>query len=110
MTIDQYISKQTGSQKEICMKLRDIILKSIQSAQEAMKWGVPTYLNGEIYFVGLKDSVNLGFGKNYLSEKTLQTIPGEAKSVKHFKYFKVEEIDEQQIKQIIKELILNMKP
>ena len=51
--VSQYIEKQNSPQKEICQKLREIILKTFPSIREEMKWGVPNY--GDLYyFVALK--------------------------------------------------------
>ena len=65
--VDEYIKKQKSPQKEICQKLRTIILKTYPGINEEMKVGVPCYGSskedycGKFYIAALKDHVNLGF-------------------------------------------------
>ena len=58
--VEEYIEKQKSPQKEICKKLRKIILKTFPDIKEEMKLGVPWY-EGKYYIVALKTYVNLGF-------------------------------------------------
>ncbi len=55
MNADEYLEKQKSPQKEICQLLRSIIFRTFPNVKEEMKWGVPTYADGEYYFVALKD-------------------------------------------------------
>jgi len=41
--VKEYIEKQKSPQKEICKKLRKIILKTFPDTKEEMKLGVPWY-------------------------------------------------------------------
>lgn len=41
--VHKYIEKQKSPQKEICYKLRDIILQKFPDIKEEMKMGVPWY-------------------------------------------------------------------
>ena len=66
--VSQYIEEQNSTQKEICRRLREIILKTFPSIKEEMKWGVPNYGN-LYYYVALKTHVNLGFSiKNLIDD------------------------------------------
>ena len=58
--VKRYIEKQKSPQKEICKKLRKIILKTFPNISEELKWGTPWY-EGLFYLVALKDHVNMGF-------------------------------------------------
>jgi len=64
--VEEYIEKQKSPQKEICKKLRKIILKTFPDTKEEMKLGVPWY-EGKYYIVALKTHVNLGFSLKDLS-------------------------------------------
>jgi len=44
--VQTYIEKQKSSQKEICLKLREIILHTFPDTKEEMKWGVPAFSGG----------------------------------------------------------------
>ncbi|MBN2014759.1 MAG: DUF1801 domain-containing protein [Candidatus Altiarchaeota archaeon] len=99
--VDGYIEKQDSSQKEICKKLRKIILETYPSIQEEMKMGVPWYV-GKFYIVGLRDSVNLGFCIQGLSKKEIDHFKGRGKYMRHLKFRSMDEIDEKKIITLLK--------
>jgi uncharacterized protein YdhG (YjbR/CyaY superfamily) len=88
-----YIVKQKSPQKEICQKLRQIILKTFPDIREEMRYGVP-YYNDKYYIVALKDHVNLGFSINLFE--------GSGKTMRHLKVNSVEDINEERIKRLLK--------
>jgi hypothetical protein len=106
--VDNYIKKQKSPQKEICQKLREIILKTIPQINEEMKVGVPCYghakddLCGKFYIAALKDHVNLGFSLKGLSKKEQELFEGNGKTMKHIKIYSLEEIDEKKIITLLK--------
>jgi hypothetical protein len=100
--IDDYISKQSSPQKEICRKLRSLILKTIPDAKEEMKWGVPALADGKFYIVALKDHVNLGFSIKGLSKEEMALFDGGGKTMKHIEVAKIESIDEKRIIELLK--------
>ena len=81
--VDDYFKKQPPPQKEVCERLRGIILRACPDIREEMKWGVPTYDGGIYYIVALKDHVNLGFSVAGLSAEELQPFAGSGKTMKH---------------------------
>jgi hypothetical protein len=87
--VTDYFDKQKSPQKEICLLLRNIILKTISVADEKIQWGVPVYAKGKLYIVALKDHVN--FGYNDGSEK-----------MKHVEIKSLDEVDIKKISEIIK--------
>ncbi|MFC2006209.1 DUF1801 domain-containing protein [Chloroflexota bacterium] len=94
--VDDYIEKQKSPQKEICKKLREIILEFFPDIKEEMKFGVPWY-EGRYYIVALKDHVNLGFSLKGLSKKETELFQGSGKTMKHVKIRSLKEIDEKKI-------------
>lgn len=94
--IDDYVEKQKSPQKEICQRLRDIILKTSPNIKEEMKLGVPWY-EGKYYIVALKNHVNLGFSLEGLSSKEIGLFEGGGKTTKHIKVRSLEEINEEKI-------------
>ena len=100
--IDEYIEKQKSPQKEICVKLRKIILKAIPDVKEEMRWGVPSYDKGKFYFVGLKTHVNLGFSLKGLTKEETALFEGTGKTMKHIEIRSLKEIDEKKIIKLIK--------
>jgi hypothetical protein len=100
--IDDYISKQAPPQKEICQKLRSLILKTFPDAKEEMKWGVPAFADGNYYIVALKDHVNLGFTLKGLTKEDEKLFDGGGKTMKHIEIDKLTDIDEKRIVALLK--------
>lgn len=99
--VTDYIRKQKSPQKEVCQHLREIILKTYPDIEEKMWVGVPWY-EGRYYIVALKDHVNLGFAIKGLSEKELGLFEGKGKTMRHRKFYSVEDIDEKQVVTLLK--------
>jgi len=99
--VTEYIEKQKSPQKEICKKLRRILLKTLPKINESIKMGVPWY-EGMYYVVGLKDSVNLGFSIKGLPKKEKDLFQGTGTTMKHLKFKTVGEIDEKNVVKLIK--------
>jgi len=99
--VSGYIEKQKSPQKEICKKLRKIILKIFPKIDEKMKMGVPWY-EGRHYIVGLKDSVNLGFSVKGLLKKDIDNFKGAGKFMRHLKFRAVKEINEKEVVRLLK--------
>jgi hypothetical protein len=98
--VTEYIQKQISPHKEICQKLREIILKTYPEIKEEMKWGVPNYGN-LYYFVALKDHVNLGFSIKNLSTDEIELFEGTGKTMRHIKINSIEDIDEKKITKLL---------
>lgn len=100
--VDDYIYKQKTPQKEICQKLRQIIVGTFPDIEEEMKWGVPTYGNGRYYIVALKDYVNMGFSVKGLTKDAYDSLDGSGKTMRHIKVSTVEDINEPRIVSLLK--------
>ena len=100
--VDKYIEKQKSPQKEICKKLREIIVRTFPDIKEEMKWGVPSYGNGKYYFVALKTHVNLGFSLKGLSKEEIDRFEGGGKTMRHIKIDSVMDVDEKKIVELLK--------
>ena len=99
--VDSYIKKQPSPQREICERLREVILRALPHVREEMKWGVPTYDGGTFYIVALKDHVNLGFSMFGLSADELSQFVGSGKAMKHVEIRTANEIDEARITRLL---------
>ena len=99
--VSLYIEKQNSPQKEICQKLREIILNLFPSIKEEMKYGVPYYDN-MYYIVALKTHVNLGFSIKYLTKEEISLFEGSGKTTRHIKINSFEDIDEKNILKLLK--------
>lgn len=98
--VTQYIEKQKSPQKEICKKLRKIILKTFPKIDEKIKMGVPWY--SKYYIVALKDSVNLGVSVQGLLKKDRDNFTGTGMSMRHLKFRELKEIDEKKVIKLLK--------
>jgi hypothetical protein len=101
-TVDDYIEKQRSPQKEVCRKLRALVLANFPDTDEQMKWGVPAFANGLFYIVALKDHVNLGFSIKGLSKDEIALFDGGGKTTKHIQIRDTGDIDEERIVQLMK--------
>lgn len=99
--VDAYIRKQKSPQKEICQKLRKIILKTFPKIKEEFKMGVPWY-ECRYYIVSLKDHVNLGFSVKGMAKKEMELLEGKGKFMRHIKIHSLKEIDEKRIVKLLK--------
>ena len=99
--VEKYIAKQKSPQKEICKKLRSIILKAFPKIEEKMWVGVPWY-GGKSYIVGLKDHVNFGVCIKGLPKKELSLLEGGGKTMRHIKFRNVKDIEEKRIVRLLK--------
>jgi hypothetical protein len=95
--ISKYLEKQKSPQKEICKKLRNIILKTFPNISEETKWGALVYDGGKFYIGVVKLGVNLGFSVNQLTEKEMGQFNGKGKFMRHIKVVSEKDIDEKKI-------------
>ena len=99
--VEKYIKKQKSPKREICLKLREIILKTFPKIEERMWCGVPFYEN-RYYIVALKDHVNMGFAISGLSQKEIGLFEGKGKTMRHIKVYELEDIDQKRIVKLLK--------
>ena len=100
--VKKYIEKQPSPQKEICLKVREIILKTLPETNEDLKWGTPVYCENKIYIGSFKKQVNLGFQIKGLAEEEVSLLEGTGKTMRHIKIHTLDEIDEEKIIEFIK--------
>ncbi len=91
--VAEYINKQKSPQKEICKKLREIILTNFPKIEETiMSEGL--WYEGKFYLTTFKDHVNLGVGVHGLNKEELKYFEGKRKSMRHIKLYSTDDIDE----------------
>jgi predicted GIY-YIG superfamily endonuclease len=100
--VQAYIEKQKSPQREICLKLREIILKTFPDTKEEMKRGVPVFPGGRFYLSALKEQVNLGFSISGLTKKHIAFFEGSGKTMRHIKIRTLQDIDEKKIVKLLK--------
>lgn len=99
--VQKYLQNLPSPQKEICEKVRNIILKTFPNLEESFKNGVPWY-ECKYYIVGFKDHVNIGFSVEGLTAEEMSLFEGKGKYMRHIKLFSPDEIDESRIVRLLK--------
>lgn len=105
--VETFIQKQISPQKEICQKLRKIILTTVPDINEQMMVGVPCYGHtkdepcGKFYIAALKDHVNLGFSLKGLTKEEQKSFEGSGKTMKHLKFYSLTDIDEKKVVRLL---------
>ena len=100
--VQQYIEKQKSPQRDICLKLREIILRTFPDIKEEMKWGVPAFSGGRFYIGVMKNQVNMGFSINGLTKEQMVLFEGSGKTMRHIKIRTLGDIDEKKIVKFLK--------
>ena len=99
--VREYLKNLPSPQKEICEKVRNIIVKTFPNLEESFKNGVPWY-ECKYYIVGLKDHVNIGFSVEGLTDEEISLFEGKGKYMRHIKLFSLNDIDEARIVSLLK--------
>ena len=99
--VDAYIAKQKSPQKEICKRLRSLILKTFPKIKEEFKMGVPWY-ECKFNIVALKDHVNLGFSVKGMSKKDMALLEGKGSYMRHIKIYTIKDINEKNVVKLMK--------
>lgn len=99
--VKNYLDQLPSPQKEICERVRKIILKTFPDLEESFKNGVPWY-ESKFYIVGLKDHVNIGFSVEGMTPEEIKLFEGNGKLMRHIKIFTPDEMDEDKIVRLLK--------
>jgi hypothetical protein len=99
--IENYFAALPTPQKEICVRLRELIFRTYPDIKEEFKWGVPVY-GGRYYIGALRDHVNLGFSINGLSPEKLKLFEGNGKTMRHVKIRQLTDIEETKLVKLLK--------
>ena len=106
--VDEYIQKQKSQNREICQRVRQLILRTFPGITEEMKGGVPCYgiskdkSYGKFYIASLKDHVNVGFSLEGLTQQQQRVFEGNGKTMKHIKVFSVQDVEKEYIVNLLK--------
>jgi putative endonuclease len=107
--VQRYFEKTPSTQKEICLKLREIILHVFPDITEAMKSGVPAYAEGLFDIRAEQNQVNLGFSVAGLTKKQLALFEGSGKTMRRVKIRTLADVDEKKLVKLLKIAGKNLK-
>ena len=99
--VNAYLEKLASPQREICTRVRQIILDTFPDIEESFKNGVPWY-EDRFYIVGLKDHVNVGFAISGLNSEERALFEGQGKLMRHVKIYSLDSIDKDALVQRLK--------
>ena len=99
--VKAYLENLPSPQKEICKKVRKIIVDTFPDLEESFKNGVPWY-ECKYYIVGLKDHVNIGFSVEGLTDEEMKLFQGKGKYMRHIKIYSIDDINEKEIIKLLK--------
>lgn len=95
--IKKYIDKQEKYKKEIFVKVRNLLIKTIDNCSEDFNWGVPIYDEGKFYIASMKTRIHVGFAINGLSEQEIEEFEGSGKTMRHIKIHNLHEFDKEKL-------------
>lgn len=94
---EKYYEFLKSPQKEICLKLRNIISNRFPEFEESMLWGVPVFNDGLFYIVSLKNHVNLGFTISGLSSEEDRLFQGGGKTTRKVEFKTTQDVNELEV-------------
>ncbi len=89
VSVKNYLKQLPSPQREICMKVRTIILKAFPDIKETFQNGVPWY-EWKFYIVGLKDHVNIGFSVAGMTPEEMKFLEDNGKYMRHIKIYSID--------------------
>jgi putative endonuclease len=107
--VQQYLEKTPSPQKEICLKLREIILQVFPDITEELKRGVPVFDGGRFEIRVQNNQVNLVFSIAGLTKKQLALFEGNGKTMRHIKIRTIADFDEKKLVKLLKMAGKNLK-
>jgi putative endonuclease len=100
--VQQYFDTQPSPQREICLKLRQIILQTFPDTKEVWKRGVPAYSEGKVFIRTVKNQVLLGFSVTGMQANQSALFPGTGKTMRILQFKALADIDEKKIVKLLK--------
>jgi putative endonuclease len=100
--VQQYFDNQPSPMREICLKLRQLILQIFPDTGETFKAGCPAYAEGKFYIRAAKNQVNLGFSITGMTKKQIERFPGNGKITRTLQFKTPADINEKKIVKLLK--------
>jgi hypothetical protein len=97
---EDYLQKQKYPLRNLCIKLREIILNNFPTIKETVMTEGFWY-EGKFYLTIFKDHVNLGVGISGLNQDEIKHFEGKGKTLRHLKFFSLKDIHEEELLQLM---------
>jgi len=107
--INQYIENATEQQKLIMQKIREILHEEVSGITENFKWGRPVFSTSSdfAYFKTNKGYLTFGVFKFEKVSQHSQLLEGTGKDMRHVKLKSLDQMSEQIIREIIRQIIVD---
>lgn len=104
MTVDAYIAGLPEAQREIAKTIRKLILTSVPTLRETIKWGAPCFVASEnvCSFMGHKKHANLYFFRGTELTDKHGLLEGAGKGMRHVKISSLKDIRKGPIATLVK--------
>ena len=99
--VKDYLDKVPSPQKDICLKVRKIILDTFPDIKETFENGAPWY-ECKFYLAAFKDHVNIGFSMKGLTQEEMSLFEGKGKYMRHIKLYSLEDVNKSKIVKLLK--------
>jgi hypothetical protein len=104
VTVDEYVARLKGWQKEVATALRRIVRTAAPKAVESIKWGQPVYEeNGPFaYMKAFATSVNFGFWRGAELPDPTGALSGGGDRMRHVKLFDTADVNPKALADLVR--------
>jgi len=104
-SVDTYVNSHRGWQREVLMKLRDMIRACAQESTENISWSQPVFdLNGPMcYLKAFTDHVNFGFWRGTELDDPEGLLVGDLTKMRHVKISSVNDVNRERFESFIRQ-------
>ncbi len=106
-TVEGYVSNHRGWQREVLMKLRDIVRTSAPALEESIKWSQPVFEgNGPVcYMKAFSDHVNFGFWRGTELDDPEHLLIGDGIKMRHVKISQVNDVRREVFESFVRQAV-----
>lgn len=106
-TVEGYVSNHRGWQREVLMKLRDIVRTCAPALEESIKWSQPVFEgNGPVcYMKAFSDHVNFGFWRGTELDDPEHLLVGDGIKMRHVKISQVNDVRRELFESFVRQAV-----
>ncbi|MBN9399075.1 MAG: DUF1801 domain-containing protein ['Candidatus Kapabacteria' thiocyanatum] len=106
-TVEGYVSNHRGWQREVLMKLRDIVRTSAPALEESIKWSQPVFEgNGPVcYMKAFSDHVNFGFWRGTELDDPEHLLIGDGIKMRHVRISQVNDVRRELFESFVRQAV-----
>jgi hypothetical protein len=106
-TVDAYVNQHKGWQREVLMRVREIIRAAGPDLQEDIKWSQPVYdFNGPVCYVkAFSDHINVGFWRGTELRDADSALIGDGMKMRHITLRAVNDLKRDVLEALVKQAV-----